>query len=683
MTALIQYGRQLLGKAVRKAWESRLLTRDPDGVFAGVLGAGDIEKLLEAIDTPESGLRSPLDAWGFAPPEAPRLHTLLRMIGAGEIAEDALAIMLAVEIDATARTLAGYLRGNALGVALTVGTLLIALGDDRMSELVVALGVGAPLRRHRFIEMTEKQGELIAGAAVRMAPRLLRWLVDQGQLDREVADFASYYRPTDVSLLSPAALAVVESEVHEIELFLINQRDHDGVPSDLVVRGVGGSGRSEIIREACRRAGAPVLLASMANILSHTAPTDAVVMLLRETLLLDAQLVVTGWDALIGSDEQVQRVRSAFAASSRALVITSTSTEQAKIMPSRGAVLRDIRIPKGHEREAIWRELVPELDAEKIASLYRIGLGSMQRIADGARLRAEVRGDSQLTDDDFTGALRSEFETDLGTVATRLDVTQTWDDLVLSEDTMHTIRELIGQLRHRATVLGRWGFQRKLGKGVGTTALFSGGPGTGKSMVAGLIAKDLGLELYQLDLSRVLSKWVGETEKNLGRVFDAAEVGHVLLLFDEADALMAKRSADVKSANDRYANMETNYILQRLEQFQGVAILTSNLESALDPAMARRISFELRFPFPDVEQRAELWRRMMPSEAPIVGEIDYKMLAERFELAGGHVRNVVLRAAYLAASDGEGTMTQAHLLRAAEYEYRDRGMLVSKGRLTK
>ena len=243
---------------------------------------------------------------------------------------------------------------------------------------------------------------------------------------------------------------------------------------------------------------------------------------------------------------------------------------------------------------------------------------------------------------DVAGAVRAEFETDLGTVASKVDVSQTWEDLVVPDETGRTIAELVDQLRHRSTVLGRWGFQRKLGKGLGTTALFSGEPGTGKSMVAGLIAKELGLELYQIDLSRVLSKWIGETEKNLAKVFDAAETGHVVLLFDEADALIGKRTADVKSSNDRYSNIETNYILQRLEAFHGVAILTSNLESSIDPALSRRLSFELRFPFPDEEQRSEIWRRMLPAELPVLDDIDFAELAQRFELAGGHIRNIVL-----------------------------------------
>jgi hypothetical protein len=404
---------------------------------------------------------------------------------------------------------------------------------------------------------------------------------------------------------------------------------------------------------------------------------------LRVALLLDAQVLLEGAESLTGHDEATSRLRMTLAASSRPLLMTSSGIDQPRLATGRSLVTREVRIAATHQREEIWREVLPEVSAGEVASLYRVGVGAILRCADGAKLRARVRSGKGVTHADVAGAVRAEFETDLGTVATKVDVSQTWEDLVVPDETGRTIAELVDQLRHRSTVLGRWGFQRKLGKGLGTTALFSGEPGTGKSMVAGLIAKELGLELYQIDLSRVLSKWIGETEKNLSKVFDAAETGHVVLLFDEADALLGKRTTDVKSANDRYANIETNYILQRLEAFHGVAILTSNLESSIDPALSRRLSFELRFPFPDEEQRAEIWRRMMPAELPLVDDIDYPALSTRFELAGGHIRNIVLRAAYLAASDGSEALSMAHLLRAAEYEYRDHGMLIARGRLSK
>jgi ATP-dependent 26S proteasome regulatory subunit len=680
--AIVTHGRGLLTRAVRRAWETQVLTKDPDGLFSGVLGAADIEKLIARAEAGE------LDAPAAAPAVAAsarapvqRLRVLLESIGCLPVAEDVLAIGLAIELDATSRTRVGYLRGNSLGAALTVGTLVLAMGEERTPELLVTMGAGAPLRRHRLVEVVDKAGELVAAATVRAAPRLLRWLVDPAGMDDEVSEFTYLIQPEREPAMAPAGVAACEEAIEETKKFLERQRARVRSTNDLVLRGPRGAGRGEIAREACRRLGLPVLVAPVGSLLGQANPPDAVGALLREALLLDAQLLLEGWEVLPAQDEASQRLRSALSGSSRPLLITSTALENPRIGNGRAMVVREVKIVSANVREEIWTQALPEINAVQTASLYRVGVGAIGRVSDGARLRASVRGEEVATAVDVAAAVRSEFETDLGTVAQRVEVSQTWEDLVVPDDTGRTIAELVEQLRHRSTVLGRWGFQRKLGKGLGTTALFSGEPGTGKSMVAGLISRELGLELYQIDLSRVLSKWIGETEKNLARVFDAAETGHVVLLFDEADSLLGKRTSDTKNANDRYANIETNYILQRLEAFHGVAILTSNLESSIDPALSRRLSFELRFPFPDEEQRAEIWRRMLPVELPVEGSIDYDLLAERFELSGGYIRNIVLRAAYLAASDGT-SLTQAHLLRAAEYEYRDHGMLIARGRLT-
>jgi AAA+ superfamily predicted ATPase len=677
MRAIIAHARALLSRAVRVAWDHKVLTRDSDGLFSGVLGAGDIEKMLERAGAEGPGVPA-LAADRLA---VPRLRALLDTIGCDPVCDHVLSVALAVELDDTARTLAGYLRGNAQSVGLNVATLVLGLGDDHVPELLLALGAGAPLRRHRLIEVVEKSGELISSGTLRAAPRLLRWLVDPARVDDEVLDLGRLEAPGPEPALSPGALAALDEVISELGHFLTQQRALARSRTDLVLRGPRGSGRSEIAREACRRLGVPALVVPLANILGQQNPADVVGTLLRETLLLDAQLVLEGWEGLPSAEDQSQRVRVALAASSRPLVITSTTQEQQRIGGGRAMVVRDVRIIASHEREVIWGEVLPEVNARETASLYRVGVGAIGRVAEGARLRALVRGKAAPGANEVFAAVASEFETDLGAVATRVDVSQTWDDLVVGDDTGRTITALISQLRNRATVLGRWGFQRKLGKGLGMTALFSGGPGTGKSMVAGLIARDLGLDLYQIDLSRVMSKWIGETEKNLARLFDAAEVGHVVLLFDEADALLGKRTADVKSSNDRYANLETNYILQRLEAFHGIAILTSNLESSIDPALSRRLSFALRFPFPDEQQRAKIWRRMLPAELPVVGEIDFARLAKRFELSGGYIRNIVLRAAYLAAAAGRAGLAMEDLLAAAEHEYRDHGRFVAEGRL--
>jgi len=221
-------------------------------------------------------------------------------------------------------------------------------------------------------------------------------------------------------------------------------------------------------------------------------------------------------------------------------------------------------------------------------------------------------------------------------------------------------------VRHRMKVYETWGFGSRGGRGLGISALFTGESGTGKTMAAEVLASDLALDLYRIDLSAVVSKYIGETEKNLRQVFDAAEEGGVLLLFDEADALFGKRS-DVKDSHDRYANIEVSYLLQRMEAFRGLAILTTNLKTSMDRAFQRRLRFTVNFPFPDAGRREAIWSRMFPAQTP-TRRIDPKRLAQ-LNVAGGNIRNIALNAAFLAAEEGDGAPVEmAHLVRAARLE---------------
>ena len=250
-------------------------------------------------------------------------------------------------------------------------------------------------------------------------------------------------------------------------------------------------------------------------------------------------------------------------------------------------------------------------------------------------------------------------------LAQRIEPSATWDDLILPEAQRQILREMASHVRQRATVYERWGFSAKGLRGLGISALFAGASGTGKTMAAEVLAGELRLDLYRIDLSSVVSKYIGETEKNLRRVFDAAELGGAILLFDEADALFGKRS-EVKDSHDRYANIEVSYLLQRMEEYRGLAILTTNIKSALDTAFLRRIRFVVQFPFPDAAQRAEIWRRIFPSGTPTEG-IEVAKLS-RLNVAGGNIRNVAINAAFLAAAARE-PVRMSHLLRAARTEY--------------
>ncbi|MGZ4285727.1 MAG: ATP-binding protein, partial [Solirubrobacteraceae bacterium] len=241
-----------------------------------------------------------------------------------------------------------------------------------------------------------------------------------------------------------------------------------------------------------------------------------------------------------------------------------------------------------------------------------------------------------------------------------------WEDLVLPDPELTLLHHLVDQVRGRSTVLRTWGLAERVKRGSGVTALFAGGSGTGKTLAAEVIANELELDMDRIDLAGVVSKYIGETERNLRRVFDAAEEGGALLLFDEADALFGKRS-EVKDSHDRYANIEVNYLLARMEDYRGVAILATNLRHALDDAFLRRLRFIVPFPFPAPAERAKLWERAFPDQAP-VDELDIERLA-KLATSGGMIRNIALNAAFCAAGRGTG-VTMELVLEMARIEFR-------------
>jgi len=252
------------------------------------------------------------------------------------------------------------------------------------------------------------------------------------------------------------------------------------------------------------------------------------------------------------------------------------------------------------------------------------------------------------------------------------------DDLVTTDRVLATLREIVQTIRYRHIVFQDWGFGDKVSTGKGLCALFSGPPGTGKSMAAQCIARELGMNLFRVNLARVVSKYIGETEENLAKVFEEARESHSILLFDEADALFAKRTK-VKSAQDRYANLEVNFLLQEVEGFEGMVVLTSNLDSMIDSAFKRRLNYRVHFPLPDAAARAEIWRTHIPDKAPMDDGVDFDALAEDFEVSGGYIKNAVVRAAQWAAED-LGVITQEMLARAAEAEMAETGRLVRESR---
>ncbi|MER2603708.1 MAG: ATP-binding protein, partial [Candidatus Competibacter phosphatis] len=291
--------------------------------------------------------------------------------------------------------------------------------------------------------------------------------------------------------------------------------------------------------------------------------------------------------------------------------------------------------------------------------------------AEGTAVAANSQPHSQPTLAELFAAARAQSDHHLRDLARKIKPKYTWADLVLPADELAQLKEICQQAKHRNTVYDQWGFGRKLALGKGLNILFSGPPGTGKTMAGDVIANELYLTLYKIDLSNVVSKYIGETEKNLERIFTAAQSTNAILFFDEADALFGKRS-DVKDAHDRYANIEVGYLLQKMEEYEGVAILATNLRGHMDEAFVRRMHAIVEFPFPDEMHRRRIWEVMFPSEAPLAEDVDFGVLAREVKLAGGNIKNIALTAAFYAADSGD-VIGMPHLLQAARREYQKLG----------
>jgi SpoVK/Ycf46/Vps4 family AAA+-type ATPase len=331
-------------------------------------------------------------------------------------------------------------------------------------------------------------------------------------------------------------------------------------------------------------------------------------------------------------------------------------------------------LPGVEVRAAAWQRCLagqtPEAAqwAAQLAAQFRLTPGQIRAAVALARNRCLMETQpSAITLAGLAQACREQSNHKLRELAVKVEPHYGWSDLVLPEDKVAHLREICSEVRHQYRVLENWGFGKKLSHGKGLSVLFTGPSGTGKTMAAEVLAYDLGLDLYKVDLACVVSKYIGETEKNLSRIFAEAETGNAILFFDEADALFGKRT-EVSDAHDRYANIETSFLLQKMEEYQGVVVLATNLSENMDEAFTRRIRFLVEFPFPDEEQRLRIWKAHLPGEAPVSDDVDYVYLAREFKVSGGNIRNITLSAAFLAASDG-GAIGLRHMLHGTRREF--------------
>jgi hypothetical protein len=572
-------------------------------------------------------------------PAPAALELVCESFGLSAFERDVLLLCAGVELDGAFADLCARAQGSHRARP-TFGLALAALPGAHWS----ALGPDGPLRRWRLVETAP--GESLTTGPLQIDERVLHHLTGVATVDERLRGLA---REVPAAPQPPTLEAVADRVVE-----LWGSAPDGRSPPAVQLCGSDAASRRGVAAVACAKAGLAAVLVDAAELPASAAEQETLARLWeREAALTSAALVLD-----LDDPDDASRVRAA---------VTFLETVD-------GWRLVSSREPVWNRLEPILRVDVPPLEAAEQLELWTKALDGQ---ADGAEVAA-VAQQFRLGSDGVAAAAarvraggspwdacREQARPRLDDLALRIEPAAGWDELVLPEPQLETLREIALHVRHRATVYEGWGFAAKGARGLGISALFTGPSGTGKTMAAEVLASELRLDLYRIDLSSVVSKYIGETEKNLRRVFDAAEEGGAILLFDEADALFGKRS-EVKDSHDRYANIEISYLLQRMEAYRGLAILTTNQKSALDQAFLRRLRFVVPFPFPDAAQREEIWRRVYPRETPTNG-LDYARLA-RLNIPGGNIRNIALGAAFLAAGEG-ASVGMEQLLRAARGEY--------------
>lgn len=658
----------------------------------------------------------PPPSWAELVDDNPRWRWLRDTHELSDIELDVVLLALGPDVDRRYEQLYGFLQDD---VSLRRPTVSLALDlltntpQDRLHSLEI-FGAEAPLVRHRLISLrTDGDGVPLIAHRIALDDQITAALLQLNSLDRRLATFCRTILPSRDPAEQPGDEtpdALSRTNEHGRDpaddrlgaLIRLTRQARGRHPLRLCFSGPPGSGRLRIAMGIGERLHVPLLVVATPAMVGDGAdPTERLALVFREATLRGCIVYLDDADCLLPASAGPGRQALTRALHSFEGVVVLGTRERWAPWAQEPLGVLDVpfSLPPAHRRRALWRRAVASagadpdaVDVDALGDRFRLSSGQIAdaartaavaarlRVAgaytsadDGAGANGDRPGPTPIATADLFAAARSQSGHQLSAFARRVPVTYGWDDLVLPADVMDQLRELVARVEHRARVMDEWGFDAKLSGGKGISALFAGPPGTGKTMAAQVIAGALGLDLFAIDLSAVVSKYIGETEKNLERVFRAAADSDAILFFDEADALFGKRS-EVRDSHDRYANMEIAYLLQRMEQYDGLAILATNLRSHLDEAFTRRLQAIVEFPFPDLAERRRIWQACLPRQTPLSPDVDLDAMAHH-RLAGGNIKNVLLGAAFLAAARGL-PVGREHLLEATRREHQKMGKVV-------
>ena len=596
----------------------------------------------------------------LSPPAA--IDQLGAIFGLSDFERQVALLAAGIELDSTLASLCSEALGrerHSSASSITFSLALSALDNPHWS----ALAPTSPLRHYRLIELETGRG--LTSAALRIDERILHYLAGVNRLDSRLESLLRTRQ-------QPGWIAEEHTSLANRIIQSINLAARDAPLLHLC--GDDPRGQEDVAAVLAQHAGRQLHILPIENLASSSDAVSLdpaqsvpqfVALWTREAALLPAVLLIQ-----CGAANLSTAARQLFEQLPAPLFVASRDPLRTNRQTQRHTVNK----PSPSSQKHLWAKAlsVSTMDTDSLgpvvdtlAEQFRLSAETIATV--GMSVSTSPRStDQQVSQvaESLWSACRSLSRPRLEDLAERIVPVATWEDLVLPDVHKGTLRQLAAQARHRLTVYEVWGFAARGRRGLGISALFAGPSGTGKTLAAEVLAKELRLDLFRIDLSAVVSKYIGESEKNLKQVFDAAEEGGVVLLFDEADALFGKR-AEVKDSHDRYANIEVSYLLQRMESFQGIAVLTSNLKSSLDKAFQRRLRFTVDFPFPGPQEREAIWRKIFPAAAPASG-LNLKRLAQ-LNMTGGNIRNIALNAAFLAAEAGT-PIEMRHVLQATHLE---------------
>ena len=671
----------MLARAVDRAVAAQHSEKRPDPFRGLYISAGDAgEWAGSPRAAPILGMASeepPLA--DLVDPGSP-LAELARAHGLSSFDLDLLLIALAPEVDLRYGRIYAFLQDDvsrrSAGVDLAL-TMLCPTPDAKLARRE-HLAPDAPLLRSELIEVVPDPEALHASllaSSIKVDDTVVRRLLGLGGLDPRLSRIATLLDPGEIA--ADAADAALTT--------LVLGALEGGEPLRLYFSGAATPAKRAAAHALAAAAGAPVLAVDLLD--GDRELAELASLLPREAALHGAMLYLEPLDALREPEPSApfRRLAHALATHPGVAVLAGTRADAPRGEGLEGLVQVPFAVPTHDERLAAWTAAlegaglrIPSPDIAPLADRFRL---TADEIADAVAVACNrgVMEERPVTMETLLAAARSSSDMAPSSLAQKVEPVHEWTDLILPVDTEAQLREMRQRVVARHHVLEDWGFGRRHMRGKGISALFAGPSGTGKTTAAEIVAGELGLDLLKIDLSGVVSKYIGETEKNLERVFAIAESANAILFFDEADALFGKRS-EVRDSHDRYANIEIAYLLERMERYEGIAILATNLRKNMDEAFVRRLQFIVEFPFPTEQERERIWALQFPDEAERDDDIDFAALASQFRIAGGSIRNIVLGAAFLAVGEGK-PIGLPQLLHATRREYQKLGRVLGAAEL--